>query len=325
MKLNFDKKHIAVVGDIILDEYVEGMVNRISPEAPVPVVELKDEKHKPGGAANVAVILAQLGMDVTLFGVIGDDNYGNIIISELNSYNIDTEGIIRDKKRPTTVKTRVISKSHHIIRLDREDRTQIDPITESKVLAILKDKLDKFNGVIIEDYDKGFITNKLIRDLKHSGKKLFVDPKVKNIPLYANVYALKPNKSEFLASIGYRGENINLKEEALWFKKEMISNILLVTMGEQGMLLVTADSVCSIPALKREVYDVTGAGDVVISLFALSDLLGNSPLQSALLSSIGAGLEVTKIGATPIQQDELSRAVHQEWEQLEKQMQCTSF
>ena len=324
MQLKFQNKKVIVVGDLILDKYVEGKVRRISPEAPVPVVELLKEEHKPGGAANVAVLLKHLGADVALVGVVGDDEGGRILLELVENEGVKTAFIVREKGRPTTVKTRVISRSHHIVRLDREVTYHISFDTENLVMDILRKEKNSFDAILIEDYDKGFVTPNLIKGLKSLNLPIYVDPKIKNMSYYTNLRLLKPNLKEFIESTGYRPiENDNqLYERANEFKVTQSVEVLLVTLGERGMLMLHNDKIMRIPAIKREVYDVTGAGDMVIAAFTMSDLSGYTPLESALISSVAAGIEVTKLGATPVATEEIEEVLDEEFENLRGSVEC---
>ncbi len=324
MKLRFENKRVVVVGDLILDRYVEGKVRRISPEAPVPVVELLTEEHKPGGAANVAVLLKYLGADVALVGVIGDDEDGRILLELLKDKGVKTSFIVKEKERPTTVKTRVISKSHHIVRLDRESTHHISPDTQKLVISMLKKLQNDFDAILIEDYDKGFVTPEMIKGLKSLGMPVYVDPKIKNMSYYTNIRLLKPNLKEFIESTGYRliEDHNELYERAHEFKVSQNVEILLVTLGERGMLMLCDGKILRIPAIRREVYDVTGAGDMVIAAFTISDLSGYTPIESALISSIAAGIEVTKLGATPVTPEEIKVVLKEEFEDLRSSVEC---
>lgn len=327
MDLTFNGKRILVVGDLILDKYAEGVVQRISPEAPVPIVELQKEVHKPGGAANVAVLLRYLGAEVCISGVIGDDSDGELLISLLREEGIDTSFIVKEKERPTTVKTRVISRSQHIVRLDREYTSFISKETEQEVLSKFKEDVGEVQAILIEDYDKGFITPTIVRYLKTLGLPLYVDPKIRNIPYYTNIRLLKPNFREFKEAVGFRTilDKDDLYERAYEFKIAQNVELLLITMGEQGMLMIKENNIIHIPAIKREVYDVTGAGDMVIAAFVMSELSGYNPVDSAIIASAAAGIEITKLGATPVYPKEIEDVMHEEYDVLKKRVKWVSY
>ena len=327
MEVNFHNKTVVVIGDLILDEYIEGRVERISPEAPVPVVELLKDEHKPGGAANVAVLLKTLGADVKLAGVVGEDERAELLLGILRKKGIDTSLVVKEENRPTTVKTRIISRAHHIVRLDREVKNPIQNVTEKEVIKRISNYHDQVDAILIEDYDKGFITRGIVDAIKSMNKPIYVDPKVKNIPLYKDIKVLKPNFSEFNAATGYASgkDEESLYVEIKRFRESQRVETLIVTLGGKGMILCTEEKLCHIPAIKREVFDVTGAGDMVISAYTLADLSGFNMLDSAIISSIAAGIEVTKLGATPVTVDEINTVLNEEYEEIKNNIKCISF
>ncbi len=327
MEVNFHNKTVVVIGDLILDEYIEGRVERISPEAPVPVVELLKDEHKPGGAANVAVLLKTLGADVKLAGVVGADERAELLLGILRKKGIDTSLVVKEANRPTTVKTRIISRAHHIVRLDREVKNPIQNVTEKEVIKRISNYHDQVDAILIEDYDKGFITRGIVDAIKSMNKPIYVDPKVKNIPLYKDIKVLKPNFSEFNAATGYASgkDEESLHLEIKRFRESQRVETLIVTLGGKGMILCTEEKLCHIPAIKREVFDVTGAGDMVISAYTLADLSGFNMLDSAIISSIAAGIEVTKLGATPVTVDEINTVLNEEYEEIKNNIKCISF
>ena len=327
MRVEFQDKTIVVVGDLILDEYIEGRVERISPEAPVPVVELLKDEHKPGGAANVAVLLKTLGANVKLAGVIGEDERGDLLLGLLEKNGIDTSFVIKEKGRPTTVKTRIISRAHHIVRLDREVKSPINKNTEVEVIEKIRESHDAIDAVLIEDYDKGFITEKLVEVIKSLNRPIYVDPKIKNFPFYKDVRVLKPNFAEFSAALGYRisKEAESIYQDVMRFRDAQRVDILMVTLGDKGMVISTREKLWHIPAIRREVFDVTGAGDMVIAAYTLSELSGYDMLNSAIVASVAAGIEVTKLGATPVSVDEINSVLEEEYEEIKKHAKCISF
>ncbi len=327
MHIKLSEKSIVVIGDLILDEYIEGRVERISPEAPVPVVELIKDEHKPGGAANVAVLLSSLGAKVKLAGVIGEDDRGDLLLKLLTQKGIDTSLVVRERKRPTTVKTRIISRSQHIVRLDREIKKPIKEETEKRVLDGISGEMENIDAVLIEDYDKGFVTEKIVEFVRDMNKPVYVDPKVKNMPLYRGISVLKPNYGEFKAALGVIG---NLQLDTLYdrvmrFRESQEVRILIVTLGSKGMIIGMKQKLCHIPAIKREVFDVTGAGDMVIAAFTLAELSGYNTVDSAIIASVAAGIEVTKLGATPVVVDEINAVLDEEYDNLKENTKCLQF
>ncbi|MEN3046311.1 MAG: PfkB family carbohydrate kinase [Candidatus Hydrothermales bacterium] len=309
---NFKGKKIKVVGDIILDEYIFGDVERISPEAPVPIVVVKEKKYNLGGAANVAWNIKALGGEPELYGVIGDDHSSEILLNLLDKKEIKTNGIIKAPSRPTTRKTRVIGQHQQIVRIDEETT---EPIKFSQRKIILEKFLENedFTAVIFEDYEKGTISKELVSEIVKRNKKKIItcDPKKHNFSFYKKISMLKPNRKEleFVARRELKSEADMVKEiEKL--SRRLDIPLILLTLGDKGMILKDNESVYRIPSLEVEVYDVTGAGDTVIASFTLSMVSDSNPLEAALISTIAAGIEVTKLGASAVFPDELIEMIN---------------
>jgi len=309
---NFDKKRIVILGDIMLDQYIIGKVSRISPEAPVPVVEITSENYCLGGAGNVAHNLEALGAEYLLVGVIGDDNSGKKILEKVK----DRRGIFIDEKRPTIVKTRIIAHHQHVVRVDREKRAPIPEKIEKKIINFLKN--EKFDGIIISDYNKGTITESLMEDLLGFTTKnnipVFVDPKVEHFNFYSPITLITPNQFEVE---GILNRKIYNNEEIESAGREILSKIsceyLIITRGEKGMSVFIKDNrVVHIPTVAKEVYDVTGAGDTVIATASLSLLSGADILESAILANYAAGIVVGKLGTATVNRMELLREIEKE-------------
>jgi len=315
----FKDIRVAVIGDLILDEYLFGEVERISPEAPVPVAAIKERKINPGGAANVALNLRALGSDVDLFGIVGRDTPGGELLQLLSERGIGIEGIIEVPDRPTTLKTRVISQGQQMIRLDREVTSPIDDELANKILRRVREGLDDIDAVIFQDYNKGLLTAYLItRSIELFGERLkAVDPKLDNFFTYKGVDVFKPNIRELQRATGIKIKN---DSELLGIMRRVRQQIqaryLVVTRGEKGILVQSDDELIVIPSLKREVFDVTGAGDTVISIMVLALAAGLPIVESTLLSSIGAGIEVGKFGAATVSPEELLEIIQKDWENL---------
>ena len=309
---NFKKKKIVIVGDIMLDQYIIGKVSRISPEAPVPVLEITTENYCLGGAGNVALNLEALGANYLLVGVIGDDNSGRKILEKLK----DKRGVFIDKGRPTIVKTRIIAHHQHVVRVDREKRIPIAPELEMKIINFLMN--EKFDGLIISDYNKGTITESLLKNLLIYTSKnnipVFVDPKVEHFNFYSPVTLITPNQLEVE---GVLNRNIYGDEEVEKAGKEILTKIntkyLIITRGEKGMSVFIRDNkVIHIPTVAKEVYDVTGAGDTVIATASLCLLSGADILESAVLANFAAGIVVGKLGTATVNVQELLREIKKE-------------
>ncbi|MCX7954124.1 MAG: D-glycero-beta-D-manno-heptose-7-phosphate kinase [Bacteroidales bacterium] len=311
---NFSKFNILVVGDVMLDEYIYGDVERISPEAPIPVVNIKNKQQRLGGAANVALNIRSLGATVSLCSVIGNDANSEIIVNLCRQNNIKTNFVFSDN-RPTTVKTRIISQRQHLLRIDNENDDILNDNEENKFIKTLNHLLssENFNAVIFEDYDKGVLTKNSISFLIDYCNKnsivTTVDPKFRNFNYYANCTLFKPNFKEFSRGIGnLRLNKNNINELTNFVNNFRIQNsikIILITLSEKGMLIVTDNETHYLPTQVIEVADVSGAGDTVISISTLCLLAGLSVYDIAFVSNVAAGIVCQKIGVVPITANEL--------------------
>jgi rfaE bifunctional protein kinase chain/domain len=312
---SFRKKRILVFGDMILDRFVFGTVSRISPEAPVPVVEIRSENMCLGGAANVAANICSLGGVPVPLGVLGNDFEGKRLREEFQSLGSPTGGLIVDRSRPTSAKTRIIAHHQQVCRTDREDRSQISQAIQSRVVQKFSATLQSVDAVIVSDYAKGLISPSLLKrtlPLARSAQKIVcVDPKIKNFTAYKPATVITPNTAEAERASGLIVSGTrDLVRAGRKILKESGIEHLLVTRGEEGMVLFEDDaSVIHIPTVAQEVYDVTGAGDTVISTLALSLVAGLSILEAAILSNIAAGIVVGKLGTASVAPDELIAAI----------------
>lgn len=312
---SFPGFRVGVIGDIILDRYLFGEAERISPEAPVPVVRATDHRDGPGGAANVAANLVAAGAEAFLFGVVGDDPEGEGLLSLVEKTGINARVLV-DPERPTTLKTRVIAQNQQIIRIDRETCYGIAESLAGRLLeAVSGTELD---ALIIEDYDKGTLTPWLAESLKETmaGRLVSVDPKSARFKQYAGVGLFKPNRREFMAQVK-QGEDLeSIARAAASLRSEMRVGRLLVTLGGEGAIACDDEGVFHIPALRREVYDVTGAGDTVIAYVTLGLLAGLSFNEAACLASVAGGIKVGKFGAAPVSRVEIMAVSDKEWDNL---------
>jgi rfaE bifunctional protein kinase chain/domain len=305
----FKKRKILVIGDLILDRYIWGKVNRISPEAPVPVVEVTDENFLLGGASNVAHNIAALGGHVTLVGVAGNDRGGEILRKMLTEKGIEWSGIFWIS-RPTTVKTRVIAHSQQMVRFDREEKARVEGKVLKDIVDFIHSEIPKHDAVVISDYRKGVISSALVREVirktKPKGIFVAVDPKVGHFHCYKNVSLITPNVSE--ASIA-SGIEIRDEKSLLHAGKNLLRKIpceaVLITRGEQGMSLFRKDRVVHIPTVAKNVYDVTGAGDTVIATFTLSHAAGADMIESAVIANHAAGIVVGEVGTAVVTPEKL--------------------
>jgi len=308
----FKDLKILVIGDAMLDRYIIGKVSRISPEAPVPVVEIQREEAKGGGASNVFLNLKALGAHPTILSVIGKDQEGEELKRILGS---DGVFLLQDSSRPTTVKTRVIAHHQQVVRMDREISTKISDETVDKLLNLVDIK--SFDGILISDYNKGVITDTLIEGIKVGKKgtaKIFVDPKVENILLYKNVNLISPNHGEAERITGVKmRKDQDFLEGAMKIKEMLNCQYVVITRGEEGMTYLDENNKGGhLPTKARDVYDVTGAGDTVISILSLSILAGADIREACELSNYGASVAVSRLGTTAVTYSELLKAVERD-------------
>jgi len=302
---------ILVLGDVMLDEYLWGNVSRISPEAPVPVVEIVKESIKLGGAANVALNVKNLGDEPILVGVVGDDRYGKKMMSALDETEITSGEIFVEGPRMTTIKTRVIAHNQQVVRADRENTEEIPEKLTQDIINFVKKKIPGIHAIIISDYGKGVITHGLLSELielcKQNRVFLAVDPKDTHFMNYKHVSVITPNHHEAGFVYGKRIKDESILREVGWGLLEKLKvEALLITRGEKGMSLFEADrTLTHFPTRAREVYDVTGAGDTVISAFVCAVAAKANYKEATLISNHAAGLVVGEIGAAHVKKDEL--------------------
>ena len=306
-----NKIKVLVVGDIILDEYIWGNVERISPEAPVQILQAQSENFMPGGAANVANNLVALGCDVQLVGVIGNDSKGSKLIEILQEENVGYEGIQISDQRKTTNKTRIIAQSQHMLRIDNEDKRPIAPNIEQKIIDYLILTIPMVDGIICSDYMKGVLTDKILKAImthaKKNNKLVFVDPKGRDFSKYCGANILTPNAYEVELSSPDNGkENYDMTTAAKKILDMIQLDSLLVTKGKDGMCLFErGKEPLHIHTEAKEVFDVTGAGDTVIAAFARAALCKLSYVEAAKIANIAAGVVVGKVGAAFVHKDDL--------------------
>jgi rfaE bifunctional protein kinase chain/domain len=311
-------KRICIIGDVMLDKYMLGNVNRISPEAPVQVFDLKKSEPKLGGAANVSLNVKTLGANPFLIGVTGDDSEAVTLRKVMEEVNQDTSGLIEQKNRPTTCKTRVIADSHHLLRIDSESKSDITKDTEDKILDLLKSNIDDISVLILQDYNKGVLTKNLISRTinfaKNAGKRVLADPKFDNFFEYKDAYIFKPNRKELEDAFG---KTAKTESELISICKDLIKKIkcenLVLTLGEEGIKIFEAEDgdihIESIETRARKVADVSGAGDTVISTIGVCLAGGASLKESVVISNFAAGLVVEEVGIVPIKCEQLKRYI----------------
>ncbi len=300
---NFKNKKILVIGDLILDRYLWGEVERISPEAPVPVVDIKKETFNPGGASNVAWNVSQLGAEVFMSGVVGKDEAGKLLISLIEEKNINPL-IVVDEERPTTEKTRVIAVSQQLLRIDREKRVNLSQSISRKLINQIKHAVKKIDAVIISDYGKGVVTQNLMNFLKSLEIPVFVDPKPSNFYLYKGITTMTPNRKEAYECVK-KDKNVPVEKVGKEIMEFLGIDTLLITLGAEGMAIFEGERITKIPAKAKKVFDVTGAGDTVISVLTLSKISGASWKEAASLANYAAGYVVGEIGTATVSPEEL--------------------
>ncbi len=314
---SFRTSRIMVLGDVMLDEYLWGKVQRISPEAPVPIVEINRTEYRPGGAANVAVNLAALGVKTELVGITGKDSQAKILMNLLQERQITTEGLFPDDNRPTTLKTRIGAVSQQIVRLDCEDTSELSPKLEKAIYAHIKTRLPECDALIIEDYDKGLLNGNFISKVLElacqQGVVVAVDPKLANFNYYRNLDILKPNYKELQDYMGRRFQN---EDEFISYAgiicRQFEIKHLVVTRGSQGMFIFGPDKLIKhLPSFARDVYDVSGAGDTVISAMTAAYLTGQDIIQSALVANHAAAVVVAKQGTATASSEEIWANFHE--------------
>jgi len=309
----FKDKNIIIVGDIMLDVYYWGDVHRISQEAPVPVVNITNENVRAGGAGNVATNLSGLNSNPFLIGVLGEDENGNTLLKELKDKVISTAGIVQVKDRSTIVKTRVIAQNQQMIRFDKESTSFVPKSVEEKVINNLKNYIKKAHGIILSDYGKGILTPTVISEIMRISKQrkvpVYVDPKTNDFSSFKAVHMIKPNLFEFQSVVGEWNSKKEFDMLGQNLREKLDVDILLVTLGAEGSNLFTKEQQHKIPTKALQVHDVSGAGDTVISTFALSELSGANAEESAFMANYAAGIVCEEVGVIPIILDNLTKVV----------------
>jgi D-beta-D-heptose 7-phosphate kinase/D-beta-D-heptose 1-phosphate adenosyltransferase len=311
----FGKAKILVIGDLILDEFVWGSVSRISPEAPVPIVWVERESYMPGGASNVANNIRALEGNVHIAGVVGSDERAEKLLELLSGEAVTTEGIITDPSRPTTLKTRIIAGHQQVVRVDREKTDHLSGAVLKNIIDYAKKTIPEVDAVIIEDYGKGVITPSLLKEIIKSAKQhkkiITVDPKEEHISYYKGVTSITPNNHEASSVSGIKiKDEKTLQQAGKKLLKKLNCESILITRGENGMCLFEKSGrITNIPTAAQEVFDVSGAGDTVISVFTLALACGASLQDAARISNIAAGIVVGKVGVAVTNQKELLKRI----------------
>lgn len=313
---NFSAIKVLVVGDVMLDRYWWGSVRRISPEAPVPVVNLEKTSLVAGGAANVAVNIAGLGAQPFLVGMTGEDEEAQQLSKVLESLNVSTKYLVKTKKRPTTIKTRIIAHSQQVVRIDQENSHLLDSLSEKKIINLIEKNIDQAHIVLVSDYAKGVISESIVARLiniaRQLKKPIFIDPKGRDYSKYAGATLLTPNQQEAATACNLEMDEPDLVQKAgSSLIDEFDLEAVLITQGEKGMTLFERNKTFfHLETLARKVYDVTGAGDTVIASLGVACGAGAELAKASEIANIAAGLVVEEVGTTAVNIKSLKRAVN---------------
>jgi len=306
-----DRK-IVVLGDVMLDEFVWGDVTRISPEAPVPVVDIRRESVHLGGAANVLANAVALGAKACVVGVVGDDSAGERLRASLKETSPlqTSDYLVVDKDRPSTTKTRIIAHNQLVVRADREQRTPVNGQTEKRIIEFLKQAIEETDAFVVSDYDKGVVTPHILREILPSAYRrvpVLVDPKIRNFSHYRPASLITPNHHEALRMTGLESDSDDgLHQAAQVIREKLGCDAVLITRGDRGIMLLEGDhDPVFVETAAREVYDVTGAGDTVIATLAAAMAAGATMLEAATLANHAAGVVVGKVGTATASAEEL--------------------
>ena len=310
---NFKQKNILIIGDIMLDKYIFGHIDKISPEAPVPVLELKSRNIKPGGAANVALNIQSLGSNPILFSILGDDRDGNVLLKLLKEKGIETKYMLRNHKKRTTVKTRIMANGQHILRIDEENTETVDDKMTEFLIDVFDMAIDEntIDGIILQDYDKGLLEEKFINHIIKKGKEknilIAVDPKFNNFFNYKDIDIFKPNLKEVSVALNKKivPENDDFVKTANELFELLNSKKLFITLGDNGIFYSDGQNSEIFPTEKIDVVDVSGAGDVVISVLILGLLNKMKINEIANLANIAGGLACEITGVANITKKQL--------------------
>ena len=318
----FPRCRVAILGDLMLDRYVWGDVSRISPEAPVPVVEVREETTRFGGAANVAENVASLGATSSLVGVVGDDDAGRRLLGLLESRGVDVGHVVRVSGRPTTTKTRIIAHGQQVVRADREESRVLEAADMARITEGLGAAIERADVLIVSDYGKGVVAQPVISEgiaaARRAGKLVCVDPKESHFSSYVGVTAITPNQKEAGEAAGMKiVDEGSLLSAGRKLMEQLEAECVVVTRGEQGMTLFLSDGeVQHLPTVAREVYDVTGAGDTVVSVLAVALAAGASMVEACVVANHAAGVVIRDIGTASVTPEELSASLDSDAEDV---------
>jgi D-glycero-beta-D-manno-heptose-7-phosphate kinase len=314
----FSGKTVMVIGDLMLDRYFWGKVTRISPEAPVPVVEIESESSRLGGAANVSYNVLSLGAKAVPVGVVGGDAEGELLKRMFRDKGFPVDGILTVEGRPTTVKTRVIAHHQHVVRTDREIRGDIPPEFQERLLQYCESRLEGVDCIILEDYNKGLLVpgfiGRIVSRAREKGKMVLVDPKYDHFFDYRGVTLFKPNLKEASDRLGLKLKDEAALREAIGILLERLDcRSVLITLGEQGMILQErGKDILKVPTRAKKVHDVSGAGDTVIAVMAVVMAAGGTLEEAAMIANQAAGIVCGEVGIVPVEKPALFQAMSEE-------------
>ena len=309
----FQNLEVLVVGDVMLDRYLNGQVTRISPEAPVPIVHLQQEEIRLGGAANVALNLKALGASVHLCSIVGKDTHGTLLLDLLPKHELSNSNLIQSTERQTTVKTRVLSGSQQLLRVDREDTHDLVETEEVNLLENVTKLLSKYKikAIILQDYNKGILTEKVIQSVTSLAKAkqipIIIDPKKKNFLSYQGVDLFKPNLKEVRESVPFEVQaNLeSLQQASAYLRRELNHHHTMITLSEKGIFIDDGKNALIVPTQARKIADVCGAGDTVVSIVALALALEMPMQEIAVLGNLAGGQVCEKVGVVPVNRAQL--------------------
>ena len=302
---------ILVIGDLMIDHYIYGNCNRISPEAPVPVVEVKDESYTLGGAGNVVKNIKALNCQADIISVVGDDENADIIVTHLTGHGIDDRGLVKDNSRCTTIKSRVLVSNHQLIRFDKEVTEPVSKNTADAIMGIVKQNVKKYDIVLLSDYNKGLLTEYLLKQIfqvcREAGVRTIVDPKGLNFNIYQGANIIKPNKKEAVIATGITIKDKTTLEEACKKLKEQTGcDAVVVTMSEEGMAFYSGNALAVIPTKALGIIDVTGAGDTVLAALGVALAAGGTLYDACDFANHAAAVVVSKVGSATATLKEIS-------------------
>lgn len=312
MMEQFNGLRALVVGDVMIDTYTKGVVERMSPEAPVPIVNLNERFDRLGGAANVALNLKALGAVPTVCSVVGVDAFGSRLCQLMQEHGLDADGLVRSSQRVTTVKHRIFNGDKQLLRIDDEDTFDLTESEQSALLRIIENKLDTTDVVILQDYNKGVLSEAMIQAVIAMAQRksipVAVDPKKKNFFAYQGVTLFKPNAKELREGLGTTASTLDeLRQAAMTLQERICCQYLMVTLSDQGVMILHDGDFIHLPAHPRNIVDVSGAGDTVLSVAALCVAIQSDAKTIASLSNLAGGLVCETVGVVPIDMERLSQ------------------